>query len=85
LDDRDRAFLWLERAYSDRSEWMVWLEVEPRFDMLRNDTRFDALLAKVKGPRNTDASFRAIQGKGLASIRKPNAEVKPIRNARSNV
>jgi len=83
LDDRDRAFHWLDRAYTDRSEWMVWLEVEPRFDMLRNDSRFSALLAKVKGPRNADAPFRIIDGKRSGSIREPNAEIRPLRRAGS--
>jgi serine/threonine protein kinase/Tfp pilus assembly protein PilF len=47
LDDRDRAFEWLERAYDERSSWMSYLRVEPRLDVLRSDARFAALLRKV--------------------------------------
>jgi tetratricopeptide (TPR) repeat protein len=47
LDDRDRAFEWLERAYDERSSWMSYLRVEPRLDVLRSDARFATLLRKV--------------------------------------
>jgi serine/threonine protein kinase/tetratricopeptide (TPR) repeat protein len=47
LDDRDRAFDWLERAYDERSSWMSYLKVEPRLDVLRSDARFGMLLRKV--------------------------------------
>jgi TolB-like protein len=47
LDDRDRAFDWLERAYDERSSWMSYLRVEPRLDVLRSDARFATLLRKV--------------------------------------
>ncbi len=48
LDDRDRAFAWLERAYRERSSWLAWIKVEPRFDRLRSDPRFAALIRKLK-------------------------------------
>lgn len=48
LDDRDRAFAWLERAYRERSSWLAWIKVEPRFDRLRLDPRFAALIRKLK-------------------------------------
>jgi TolB-like protein/Tfp pilus assembly protein PilF len=47
LDDRERAFAWLEKAYSDRNEWLVWLKVDPRFDSLRSDPRFTSLLHRI--------------------------------------
>ena len=47
LEDRDRAFEWLERAYDERSSWMSYLKVEPRLDTLRSDPRFAMLLRKV--------------------------------------
>ncbi|MDH2900891.1 MAG: adenylate/guanylate cyclase domain-containing protein [archaeon] len=47
LDDKEKAFEWLERAYEDRSSWLVWMKVEPRFDILRSDSRFDSLLARM--------------------------------------
>ena len=43
----DEAFDWLERAYDERSGWLVFLQVEPRFDALRSDERFSALAKRV--------------------------------------
>ena len=40
LDDRDRAFEWLERAFNERSDTMAILEVYPWLDNLRRDPRF---------------------------------------------
>lgn len=47
LNDKDRAFGWLEKAYSDGNEWLVWLKVDPRFDSLRADSRFSELLRRI--------------------------------------
>jgi eukaryotic-like serine/threonine-protein kinase len=50
LGDKDRAFEWLERAFSDRSDLLVYLNVDPRLDPLRSDRRFAALAARVGLP-----------------------------------
>ena len=47
LGDRTRAFAFLDKAFSDRSEWMLGLKVEPEFDPLRSDPRFRELLRRV--------------------------------------
>jgi tetratricopeptide (TPR) repeat protein len=47
LDDRDRAIESLERAYVDRHHLMVFLDVEPIFDRLRADARFQDLRRRV--------------------------------------
>jgi serine/threonine protein kinase/tetratricopeptide (TPR) repeat protein len=47
LGQKDRALDWLEKAYDDRSDWMVLLQTEPVFDPLRSDPRFQELLHKV--------------------------------------
>ena len=47
LGEEDQAFQWLERAYQDRSWWLVFMKVDPRFDSLRSDRRFEALLQRV--------------------------------------
>jgi adenylate cyclase len=44
LGDADQAMTWLERACEERSSWVVWINVEPRFDGLRSNPRFLSLL-----------------------------------------
>lgn len=41
------AITWLERAYEERAGIMVYLNVEPHFDPLRGQPRFQALLRKT--------------------------------------
>ena len=47
LGDRDQAFQELEKAYEQRSSWLVWLKVEPKFDSLRDDARYTSLLKRI--------------------------------------
>jgi TolB-like protein/Tfp pilus assembly protein PilF len=47
LGDRDRALGSLEEAFRQRSGWMLFLNVEPAFDALREDPRFIDLLRRV--------------------------------------
>ena len=47
LGDKTRAFEFLDKSYDARSEWMIDLKVEPEFDPLRSDPRFQALLRRV--------------------------------------
>jgi tetratricopeptide (TPR) repeat protein len=47
LGDSDRAFEWLEKAYSDRSEWLPYLNIEHMFEPIRDDPRFGELVEKV--------------------------------------
>jgi serine/threonine protein kinase/tetratricopeptide (TPR) repeat protein len=44
MADKDKAFAYLQEALKDRSSWLIWLKVEPTFDLLRSDPRFAALL-----------------------------------------
>jgi tetratricopeptide (TPR) repeat protein len=46
LGETDRAFEWLEKAYQQHSRLMTWLKVDPRFDSLRQDPRFNGLLQR---------------------------------------
>ena len=50
LGDKDRAIEWLEKAYEERSTDLVWLRVEPGFDALRSDPRFQDLLRRMNFP-----------------------------------
>jgi tetratricopeptide (TPR) repeat protein len=47
LGDKDRAFVWLEKAYEERTWLMGILKVDPLFDPLRSDTRFADLLRRM--------------------------------------
>jgi TolB-like protein/DNA-binding winged helix-turn-helix (wHTH) protein/Flp pilus assembly protein TadD len=47
LDDKDEALNSLEQAYEARSTWIPWLMVEPKFDKLHNEARFQHLIAKL--------------------------------------
>ena len=47
LDEKDEALDWLERCYEEQ-DWYCWrLKVDPIFDPLRTEPRFQALLKKV--------------------------------------
>jgi DNA-binding SARP family transcriptional activator/TolB-like protein len=47
LGEKDKALEWLERAYDERAEWMIYLSVDPRFDPLRADPRFRDILRRI--------------------------------------
>jgi tetratricopeptide (TPR) repeat protein len=50
LGDKDRAFSWLEKAYTARDEWMVYLKIYPEFASLHSDGRFQHLVLLVGRP-----------------------------------
>jgi len=50
LGQTDETFFWLGRAYEERSPIMAYLKVEPWFDPLRSDSRFDDLLLRMNFP-----------------------------------
>jgi tetratricopeptide (TPR) repeat protein len=51
LGDADRAFAWLERARTLRDPWIAYLKVDPKWDPLRSDPRFQTLLVSAQLPR----------------------------------
>jgi DNA-binding winged helix-turn-helix (wHTH) protein len=50
LDRYDAAFDWLNKAFDDRSHWLVWLRLDPRWNRLRSDPRFAELMRRVHFP-----------------------------------
>lgn len=47
LDNKEQAFAWLERAYQEHSNILLFLRVHPFFDPLRGDPRFADLVHRV--------------------------------------
>jgi len=47
LGDKDQAFVWLEKAYQERSNYLPWLKVFPIVDPLRSDPRFADLVRRI--------------------------------------
>jgi DNA-binding winged helix-turn-helix (wHTH) protein/TolB-like protein/TPR repeat protein len=52
LDEKDQAFEWLDKAYEERSGWLLELKLDPVWDNLRADPRFASLLARVGLPNS---------------------------------
>lgn len=50
LGKNELAMNWLQKAYADRSNGLVFLKVEPELDPLRSDPRFISLLRKLNFP-----------------------------------
>jgi tetratricopeptide (TPR) repeat protein len=50
LGDKDQAFELLEKAYEEREAWLVALRVDPVFDPLRSDPRFQDLVRRMNFP-----------------------------------
>jgi TolB-like protein/Flp pilus assembly protein TadD len=55
LGRKDDAFRWLDKAYDERCEYLVYLNSEPLADPLRGDPRFASLLSRI-GLRAASAS-----------------------------
>ncbi len=47
LGDKDHAFVWLDKAYEERCDYLVYLPTDPMADPLRSDPRFAALLERL--------------------------------------
>jgi eukaryotic-like serine/threonine-protein kinase len=56
LGERDQAFEWLRRGVEDRSYDIVYLGVDPLFDAVRDDPRFQDLLRGLKLPAKSPKS-----------------------------
>ena len=48
--DKEQVMTWMKKAYAERSSWLVWTNVEPRFVWLKDDPDFVELLKEMKFP-----------------------------------
>jgi TolB-like protein/Tfp pilus assembly protein PilF len=51
LGDKEKAFSSLEQAYAERDFQLLFLKVEPGYDVLRGDQRFDDLMRRAGFPQ----------------------------------
>ena len=51
LGDKEQAFVWLEKAYEERSNYLAYFKVFPFLDPLRSDPRYADLLRRVGLPQ----------------------------------
>ena len=51
LGERDTAFSWLGKAFDQRSGWLMHIQENPRYDGVRDDPRYAALLRRLNLPR----------------------------------
>jgi TolB-like protein/DNA-binding winged helix-turn-helix (wHTH) protein len=56
LEDRERTFEWLDRAFLERSTWLVHIKWDDRFAGVRGDPRFANLLRRMGIP-NPDGAL----------------------------
>lgn len=50
LGERDQAFEYLDKAHEEHSPRLPYLRVEPIWDLLRDDPRFQDLLRRMNFP-----------------------------------
>jgi DNA-binding winged helix-turn-helix (wHTH) protein/TolB-like protein/Flp pilus assembly protein TadD len=50
LGQIDQAFRWLDKAFEERSHWLVWLRLDPRWRNLHGDPRFARLVSRMRYP-----------------------------------
>jgi TolB-like protein/tetratricopeptide (TPR) repeat protein len=50
LGQCDQAITWLERAYEEHDQWMVFANSYPGLDRLRSEPRFQALMRRMRFP-----------------------------------
>jgi tetratricopeptide (TPR) repeat protein len=51
LEDKENAFHWLEKAYVEHTPQLFNINVDPDYDGLRSDPRFDDLIARLHLPQ----------------------------------
>jgi hypothetical protein len=47
LEEYDKGFEWLNKAYEERNYGILTIKVNPNFDGVRSDPRFKKILRKI--------------------------------------
>ena len=47
LGDTEQALVWLEKAYEDRADGLMWINVDPMLDQLKVEPRFQNLVKRI--------------------------------------
>jgi hypothetical protein len=50
LGEKNRALGWMERAYEEHDQGMVYIKAYPGWDALRSEPRFQALVRRMNFP-----------------------------------
>jgi tetratricopeptide (TPR) repeat protein len=50
LGEKNQALNWLDKALDDRSHWLVWIRLDPRWDPIRDEPRFKRIVSRVGFP-----------------------------------
>jgi hypothetical protein len=50
MGEHHQALEYLERAYEEKSHWMIYLHIDPGMDPLRGDPHFQDILRRVGLP-----------------------------------
>ncbi len=50
LGEKERALYWLERAFQNHTRDLIYLNVEPRYDPIRSEPRFQEIVRRVGLP-----------------------------------
>jgi hypothetical protein len=48
LGDNNQAFAWLDKAYDERCEYLIYLRTDPMAEPLRTDPRLAAFLERMQ-------------------------------------
>lgn len=71
LHDDERTFDWLEKAYLERSTWLVHIKWDDRFAAVHSDPRFKALLDKMGLPSGDVTNDAPAPVRQIASAQVP--------------
>ncbi len=47
LDEKDEALAWLEKAYEERDVRLTFINIDPKWDSYRSDSRFAAIIKRI--------------------------------------